>query len=139
MTKQEFENRCINVSYIEFETINNAYMSCELDKDAFCALWNKANRERVNEYRKVVKELNEATELSYNVSNYIRYGVKNTNVDKLIKQLYTTKAHYYINSDFEYFKKYLSTSILFDELDIIDMQIKQLVRQRDELINKYAN
>lgn len=45
MTQQEFESRTnIEVTYDEFRTINEAYMMCDLDKDAFCKMWKRNNK-----------------------------------------------------------------------------------------------
>lgn len=48
MTQQEFENRVeMTVSASEFIAINEVYMNSDLDKDAFCKMWVKINRNRV--------------------------------------------------------------------------------------------
>lgn len=48
MTQQEFETRTqVNVSWKEFDAINEVYMNGDLDKDAFCKMWCKMNASRV--------------------------------------------------------------------------------------------
>ena len=48
MTQKEFTERTkVEVSNDEFEAINVVYMNCDLDKDEFCKMWCKMNRNRV--------------------------------------------------------------------------------------------
>lgn len=48
MTQKEFETRVrIEVSSKEFDSINDVYMNCDLDKDEFCKMWVKMNAKRV--------------------------------------------------------------------------------------------
>lgn len=50
MTQQEFEQRTgVQVSSIEFNVINEFYMTCECDKDVFCKMWCKMNANRVKD------------------------------------------------------------------------------------------
>lgn len=52
MTQQEFESRVgIEVTPEVFGWINNAYMDCDLDKDAFCKKWKRVNKKLVAEYK----------------------------------------------------------------------------------------
>ena len=42
MTQQEFEQRVgMSVNATEYASIENVYMASDLDKDAFCILWEK--------------------------------------------------------------------------------------------------
>ena len=48
MTQREFETRVnMEVSSKEFDSINEVYMNCDLDKDEFCKMWVKMNKSRV--------------------------------------------------------------------------------------------
>lgn len=48
MTQQEFEQRVgMSVNATEYASIENVYMASDLDKDAFCILWEKMNFKRV--------------------------------------------------------------------------------------------
>ena len=48
MTQREFETRVnMEVSSSEFDSINDVYMNCDLDKDEFCKMWVKMNKSRV--------------------------------------------------------------------------------------------
>lgn len=48
MTQQEFTQRTnVEVSYEEFNAINEVYNNCDVDKDEFCKMWCKMNRSRV--------------------------------------------------------------------------------------------
>lgn len=49
MLQQEFEARVkVQVSYKEYESINEVYNNSDLDKDDFCKMWVRMNSERVN-------------------------------------------------------------------------------------------
>ena len=49
MRQSEFETRVhMNVTAEEYSHIEEVYMSSDLDKDEFCALWVKMNQTRVN-------------------------------------------------------------------------------------------
>lgn len=49
MLQQEFEARVkVQVSYKEYESINEVYNNSDLDKDEFCKMWVRMNSERVN-------------------------------------------------------------------------------------------
>lgn len=49
MLQQEFEARVkVQVSYKEYESINEVYNISDLDKDEFCKMWVRMNSERVN-------------------------------------------------------------------------------------------
>lgn len=49
MLQQEFEARVkVQVSYKEYESINEVYNNSDLDKDEFCKMWVRMNGERVN-------------------------------------------------------------------------------------------
>lgn len=57
MTKQEFFNRTkVDVSSKEYEAIEVVYMNSDLDKDAFCKMWVKINKTRVDQAKKEAKE-----------------------------------------------------------------------------------
>lgn len=63
MTQKEFETRTkVNVNADEFDAINTVYMASDLDKDAFCKMWCKMNRTRVNNAKvnEIVKAREEA-------------------------------------------------------------------------------
>lgn len=61
MTQQEFTQRTnIEVSYNEFEAINEVYMNSEVDKDEFCKMWVKMNKTRVANAIKAKKEAEES-------------------------------------------------------------------------------
>lgn len=53
MTKQEFTQRVlVEVSDKEFEAINEVYMNSDLEKDAFCKVWKKMNKTRVDDAKR---------------------------------------------------------------------------------------
>ena len=57
MTKQEFTSRVlVEVSNEEYQHIESVYMASDMDKDAFCAMWSKMNRNRVNKAKEAIKE-----------------------------------------------------------------------------------
>lgn len=57
MTQREFETRVrIEVSSKEFDSINEVYMNCDLDKDEFCKMWVKMNAKRVKRILEEQKE-----------------------------------------------------------------------------------
>ena len=48
MTQVEFTNRTqVEVSAKEYAAIEEVYMNSDLDKDAFCKMWVKMNKSRV--------------------------------------------------------------------------------------------
>lgn len=48
MTQQEFEARAkVEVSIKEFDAINEVYMNCDLDKDAFVKVWVRMNKKHI--------------------------------------------------------------------------------------------
>lgn len=48
MTQQEFETRVkVQVNVKEFYAINEVYMNCDLDKDAFCKQWVRMNKKHI--------------------------------------------------------------------------------------------
>lgn len=48
MTQQEFETRAkVEVSIKEFDAINEVYMNCDLDKDAFVKAWVRMNKKHI--------------------------------------------------------------------------------------------
>lgn len=51
MTQNEFETRAkIEVTAKEFDSINEVYMNCDLDKDEFCKMWVKMNKSRIAKF-----------------------------------------------------------------------------------------
>lgn len=66
MLQREFEERTkVKVSAEEFAKIHDFYMSCELDKDEFCKMWCKMNKNRIKAERdakKAEKELSKKRE-----------------------------------------------------------------------------
>lgn len=60
MTYTEFVKRTnVKVTGLEFEVINDFYMSCELDKDEFCKMWCKMNANRVARAKAEIKKAQE--------------------------------------------------------------------------------
>lgn len=48
MTQHEFESRVgVKVSTIEYASIERVYMDSDVEKDEFCKLWSKMNRNRI--------------------------------------------------------------------------------------------
>ena len=53
MTQVEFTNRTqVEVSAKEYAAIEEVYMNSDLDKDAFCKMWVKMNKSRVEAARR---------------------------------------------------------------------------------------
>lgn len=71
MTQYEFQSRVqMNVSTEEYSHIEAVYMSSDLDKDEFCALWVKMNQTRVNnakEERKAAEKEQAKQEKLWNI------------------------------------------------------------------------
>ena len=52
MLQQEFENRVgMQVSAKEYAAIEQVYMNSDVDKDEFCKLWAKMNRQRIARFK----------------------------------------------------------------------------------------
>lgn len=56
MLKSEFEERVsMTVSQDEYDSIEQVYNNCDVDKDEFCRLWVKMNQNRVNKAKEEAK------------------------------------------------------------------------------------
>lgn len=52
MLKQEFESRVkVEVSAEEYAAIETVYMNSDLDKDAFCKMWKRINKQHIAELK----------------------------------------------------------------------------------------
>ncbi len=57
MTKQEFIERVnVNVTDEEYEHIDCVYMASDVDKDVFCKMWVKMNKNRVELAKTIAKK-----------------------------------------------------------------------------------
>ena len=78
MTQQEFTNRTqVEVSYNEFNAINEVYMNSDLDKDEFCKMWVKMNHRRVaicKAEKKATERKQKVRDILWNVWN--KYAFK---------------------------------------------------------------
>ena len=81
MTQVEFTNRTqVEVSAKEYAAIEEVYMNSDLDKDAFCKMWVKMNKSRVEAAKEARLEAEiEATrkEVAFDLYNRLTYVVKN--------------------------------------------------------------
>ena len=81
MTQVEFTNRTqVEVSAKEYAAIEEVYMNSDLDKDAFCKMWVKMNKSRVEAAKEARLEAEiEATrkEVAFDLYNRLTYAVKN--------------------------------------------------------------
>lgn len=68
MTQSEFTQRTkVAVDNEEFFAIHEVYVASDLDKDAFCKMWCKMNKSRVQ----AAKEKNKAAEFEAKKRNYL--------------------------------------------------------------------
>ena len=94
MTQVEFTNRTqVEVSAKEYAAIEEVYMNSDLDKDAFCKMWVKMNKSRVEAAKEARLEAEiEATRkevafdlytrLTYVAKNYESLGVEHLSVEE---------------------------------------------------------
>lgn len=78
MLQQEFESRVgMEVTFSEFNTINEVYLASDVDKDEFCALWAKMNFRRIEIAKGLKKMEQEKAELKEKIFNlYEKYHNK---------------------------------------------------------------
>lgn len=102
MTQQEFTNRTqVEVSYNEFNAINEVYMNSDLDKDEFCKMWVKMNHRRVAIYKaekKATERRQKVREILWNVWNkyafndyqwkvmWLNHSILNKKEEKAVKE-----------------------------------------------------
>ena len=86
MTQVEFTNRTqVEVSAKEYAAIEEVYMNSDLDKDAFCKMWVKMNKSRLEaEIEATRKEVafDLYNRLTYVVKNYEGLGVEHLSVEE---------------------------------------------------------
>lgn len=93
MTQQEFTQRTnVEVSYKEFEAINEVYMNSDLDKDEFCKMWVKMNKTRVQNAK--VERMIKAKDEAYRDALH-KFYTKNNDVNEFMTPICYVKISTY--------------------------------------------
>lgn len=74
MLKQEFEARVnVEVSAEEYAAIETVYMNSDLDKDAFCKMWKRINKQHIAELKAAQAQAAEKAEMLRKVEQIYQY------------------------------------------------------------------
>ncbi len=92
MTKQEFESRVnVIVSESEYCSIEQVYLNCEIDKDEFCAIWRKMNKNRVAKAIAKQKKSEKEALLRSKLFDIINKPAKQSGWNKRPSEVFTKK------------------------------------------------